>query len=326
MRHPEALDSPRATPIVKIIHVDMDAFFASVEQQDQPTLKGRPVVVGGDPQGRGVVAAASYEARRFGIRSAMACARAARLCPEAVFVRPRIDRYKEVSAQLRGIFHDVTPLVEPLSLDEAYLDVTTNHLDEPLAGRVAIHIKRRIRDEIGLTASAGVGPNKLVAKVASDLEKPDGLVIIPPAQVSDFIAALSVDRLWSVGPATAGKLRAMGLHTARDIRRIEARELERTLGRHGLFIHRLAHGDDPRRVEPDRTARSRSAETTFPGDVREIDHLLDTVDRLAKRVAEALTRLGRPGRTISVKVRYADFSTITRSTTLESYTDDAQVI
>jgi DNA polymerase-4 len=204
--------------------------------------------------------------------------------------------------------------------------VTTNLLNEPLAGKVAIHIKRRIREEIGLTASAGVGPNKLVAKVASDLKKPDGLVIIPPSEVSAFIAALSVEQLWSVGPATARKLRTMGLHTAADIRRIDARELERTLGRHGLFIHRLAHGDDPRSVQPDRTARSRSAETTFPGDVRDIDHLLETVRQLALRVSESLRRLGRPGRTISVKVRYADFTTITRSTTLERETHDAVVI
>jgi DNA polymerase-4 len=310
----------------KIIHVDMDAFFASVEQLDHPGLRGRPVVVGGDPKGRGVVAAASYEARRFGIRSAMPCGEAARRCANAVFVRPRLERYREVSQQIRAVFESVTSWVEPLSLDEAYLDVTENALGEPLAGRVAIEIKNRIRQEVGLTASAGVGPNKLIAKIASDLEKPDGLVIIPPARVLEFISRLPVERLWGVGPATAKRLHEMGLRQAGDIADRNVEDLVSRFGNQGMTLHALSQGIDERPVRNHREPKSRGSETTFEGDVTSEEHLTLELGRLAQDVSRRLDHLGRGGRTVTLKVRYSDFTTITRSRTLTSPTQDGPTI
>ena len=310
----------------KIIHVDMDAFFASVEQLDHPDLRGRPVVVGGDPKGRGVVAAASYEARRFGIRSAMPCGEAARRCATAVFVRPRMERYREVSLQIRAVFESVTSLVEPLSLDEAYLDVTENTLGEPLAGRVAVEIKNRIRQEVGLTASAGVGPNKLVAKIASDLEKPDGLVIIPPARVLEFVSRLPVERLWGVGPATAKRLHEMGLRIARDVAGRSVEDLVSRFGNQGMTLHALSRGVDERPVRNHREPKSRGSETTFEGDVTSEERLTLELGRLAQDVSGRLDRLGRGGRTVTLKVRYSDFTTITRSRTLPTPTQDGPTI
>ena len=304
----------------------MDAFFASVEQNDRPELRGKPVVVGGDPSGRGVVAAASYEARRFGIRSAIPCSEAARRCPTAVFLRPRMERYREVSRQIRDIFERVTPMVEPLSLDEAYLDVTSNAFEEPLAGRVAIYLKEAIRNETGLTASAGVGPNKLVAKIASDLEKPNGLVIIPPDQVENFVGDLRVERLWGVGPATAKRLHAMGLRFARDIRERTPEELSARLGHHGASLHTLSQGIDHRPVRSHREPKSRGSETTFDGDVTSEERLEFELGRLAKDVAARLALLGRQGRTVTLKIRYDDFDTITRRRTLERAIDDGALI
>ncbi|MCB9788982.1 MAG: DNA polymerase IV [Deltaproteobacteria bacterium] len=310
----------------KIIHVDMDAFYASVEQHDRPELRGRPVIVGGEPRSRGVVAASSYEARRFGVKSAMPSAQAWRLCPEAVFVRPRMSRYREVSREIFAVFHEVTPLVEPLSVDEAYLDVTENALGEPLAGRVALWLKARIRERTGLTASAGVAPTKLVAKIASDMRKPDGLVIITPDQVDAFVAALPVEKLWSVGPATARRLHEMGLRTAADVRRQDPETLVHAFGRHGRFIHLLASGEDPREVSPEREPKSRGAETTFAEDVTDAETLARVLSGLAARVGEGLERLGRPGRTVTLKLRYSDFTTITRSRTLVDPTSEGSAL
>ncbi|MDP6946985.1 MAG: DNA polymerase IV, partial [Myxococcota bacterium] len=310
----------------KIIHVDMDAFFASVEARERPGLRGKPLVVGGDPRGRGVVAAASYEARAFGVHSAMPCAEARRRCPHAVFVRPDIGLYRQVSHEVFEIFRSITPLVEGLSLDEAYLDVTDNALGEHLAGKVAIAIKRRIRREIGLTASAGVAPNKLVAKIASGMNKPDGLTIVPPDEVDAFVAALPVERLWGVGPATARRLRSAGLRTAQDIRERSADLLGSLLGQHGLWLYRLAHGDDPRPVRTDRAPKSRGAETTFAEDVVDTEHLARVVGQLSATVSRSLKRIERPGRTITLKLRYSDFTTITRSHTLRQATTDVAVI
>lgn len=307
---------------MKIIHVDMDAFYASVEQRDNPELRGRPVVVGGTPDGRGVVAAASYEARRFGIHSALPSSQAVRLCPEAVFVRPRIDRYREVSRQIFGIFREITPLVEGLSLDEAYLDVTTNTLGLPLARDVARIIKGRIRQETGLTASAGVGPSKLIAKIASDLRKPDGLVVVGPAQVADFMAKLPLTKLWGVGPTTAKRLREMGLVTCRDVRGVEVAILEGLLGDFGTHIHRLSYGDDTRAVQPHRDPKSRGAERTFQADVHDVEHLVRVVGEQACTVAASLSKMERSARRVTLKVRYSDFTTITRSRTLPSGTSD----
>lgn len=310
----------------KIIHVDMDAFYASVEQRDRPELKGRPVVVGGDPRSRAVVCAASYEARRFGVRSAMSCAKAARLCPEAVFVPPNFQAYSKVSRQIREIFLSVPPLVEPLSLDEAYLDVTENLLNEPLASKVAEHIKNRIKNELSLTASAGVGPNKFIAKVASDMRKPDGLVVVAPERVAAFVDKLPVEKLWGVGPATAKRLWERGIWTAADIRKIRLEEMERALGTYGCFLHALAHGEDDRPVEPERESKSCGSETTFDKDILDFPALEATARELAEDVVSELRKMQRPGKTVTLKLRYGDFKTITRSHTLQRRTDELDTV
>ncbi len=310
----------------KIIHVDMDAFYASIEQRDNAELRGRPVVVGGQPDSRGVVAAASYEARVFGIRSAMPCAEAYRRCRHAVFVAPRMQHYVDVGRQLREIFRRVTPLVEPLSLDEAYLDVTENYLEMPLARDVARWLKATIRQETGLVASAGVGPSKLIAKIASDLDKPDGLAIIPPENVAGFLETLPVEKLWSVGPATAKKLHALGIRTAGQLRELKPEVLARRFGKHGLFLHGLASGRDDRRVTPHREPKSKGSERTFAGDVVDVDVLIESLTQQAERVAGSLRRIDRKARTVTLKVRYSDFTTLTRSQTLASPTDSARVL
>lgn len=311
---------------MKVIHVDMDAFYAAVEQRDRPELRGRPVVVGGDPRSRGVVATASYEARRFGIHSAMPCREAYRRCPEAVFVPPRMAQYVAVGRQIRAIFHAITDLVEPLSLDEAYLDVTENHLGEPLARTLAVHIKDRIKAELDLTASAGVGPSKFIAKIASDLRKPDGLVVIPPERVEEFVAALRVEKFWSVGPATAKRLHAVGIRTGADLRARPAEELRALLGKHGAFLHGLACGKDERRVTPSREPKSKGSERTFAEDVRELRVLLESLDEQAERVLKSLDKIERTARTVTIKVRYDDFTTITRSRTLPTGVGDARTL
>lgn len=301
----------------KIIHVDMDAFYASVEQRDRPELRGRPVAVGGKANSRGVVAAASYEARKYGVRSAMPSSRAARLCPDLVFVSPDFARYVEASRKIRDVFNEVTDLVEPLSLDEAYLDVTSNHWNEPLAGVIARRIKQRILDDIGLVASAGVGPSKLIAKLASDHDKPDGLTIVPPDAVDAFLLPLPARRLWGVGPKTAARLEGLGIHTVADIRRASVAELERKLGSFGPYLHDLAFGRDGRVVSSHRSRKSRGAERTLARDLQHMAEIEDLVDRLSRSVAMDLTREERPGRTVVLKLRYSDFSTITRSRTLD---------
>ncbi len=310
----------------KIIHVDMDAFYASVEQRDDPTLRGKPVIVGGRPGGRGVVASCSYEARKFGIRSAMSSNKASRLCPRALFVRANFSKYKEVSRALRGIFSDYTDLIEPLSLDEAYLDVTENKVGEPLARQIAQSIRARIKSELNLTASAGVGPNKFIAKVASDIKKPDGLCVIPPEKVLDFVAKLPVERLWGVGPATAFKLHGLGLRTALDLRNQQREFLYQHMGKFGLFLHHLSRGEDNRPVNPDRTPKSRGSETTFGEDILDVASLKKTLGELAEEVAETLQKRELPGKTVVLKVKYSDFSSITRSRTLSAHSYDAALI
>lgn len=310
----------------KIIHVDMDAFYTSVEQRERPELRGKPVVVGGDPNGRGVVASASYEARRFGVRSAMSSRRAAKLCPQAIFVRPHFPLYKAVSKQIRAIFLDTTDLVEPLSLDEAYLDVTTNKLGEVSGTRVAEYIRRRIRSELHLTASAGVAPNKFLAKVASDFRKPDGLTVIPPAKVDAFVRTLPVERLWGVGPVTAEKLHAMGIKMAADLRSRSKLEMEKAFGKFGHFLVDLSFGIDHRPVSNEFDPKSRGAETTFEDDETSIPFLTRTVEELSEEVGESLVKIGRQGKTVVLKVKYDDFQLITRSRTLEEFTSDKTVI
>ena len=308
----------------RIVHLDMDAFYASVEQRDDPALRGKPVAVGGRPETRGVVAAASYEARAFGVRSAMPMARAVRLCPELAIVRPDFAKYKAASESVMEILHSATPLVEPLSLDEAYLDVTENLWREPLAMDVARRIKREIFDNLQLTASAGVAPNKFLAKIASGWEKPDGLTVIAPERVESFLHKLPVEALWGVGPVTARKLRAIGVTQLVEIRAVDFTLLEQTVGSLAGWLVGLSHGIDERRVEPERERKSISSETTFARDLRELADIERELDALAAEVALALERKGLVARTVTIKVRYADFSTVTRSHTAQGATSSAK--
>src|SRR4051812_46206238 len=248
----------------------MDAFYASVEMRDDPALRGKPVVVGGSPEARGVVAAASYEARKFGVRSAMPMSRAVRLCPQLVIVRPDFSKYRSVSEQVMAILHSATPLVEPLSLDEAYLDATENLWGEPLAMDVAKRIKQRIKDELKLTASAGVAPNKFLAKIASGWQKPDGLTVIAPERVESFLQKLPVEALWGVGPVTAKKLRAIGIERLVDVRAADHANLVDAVGSLADWLIQLAHGEDPRPVEPHRETKSVSCETTYAKDLTDL--------------------------------------------------------
>ena len=310
----------------RILHIDMDAFYASVEQRDDPALRGRPVAVGGQPNGRGVVAAASYEARVFGVRSAMSMAKAVRLCPELLIVRPDFARYKAASNTVFSIFHEVTPLVEPLSLDEAYLDVTENAWGEPLATPVAKELKRRIRAETGLTASAGVAPNKFLAKIASGWKKPDGLTVISPDRVEPFLQKLPVDALWGVGPVTAEKLRARGIERLVDVRTIEIEALRDAVGSLADWLRRLANGEDDRPVVPNREAKSSGSENTYPEDLTDLDAIRTEIAEMATRAVSWLARRQMLARTVTIKVRYSDFTTITRSQSAAPTRDEADVI
>ena len=297
----------------RIIHIDMDAFYASVEQRDDPTLRGRPLAVGGQPHRRGVVAAASYEARAFGVRSAMSMAHALRLCPSLAIVSPDLPRYKAVSALIFAIYREVTPLVEPLSLDEAYLDVTENAWHEPVATVVARRLKQQIVETTGLTASAGVAPNKFLAKVASGWKKPDGLTVISPQRVEPFLQKLPVDALWGVGPVTAKKLRARGIERLVDVRAIPPGELREAVGSLAEWLQRLAQGLDDRPVVPNRTSKSAGTETTYPSDLTDLDTIRAEVAEMAEEVVGWLTKKSWLARTVTVKVRYANFTTVTRS-------------
>lgn len=291
----------------------MDAFYASVEQRDNPSLVGRPVVVGGDPTKRGVVAAASYEARKFGVYSAMAMAHAVRLCPALVIVRPDFQKYRAVSQQVFAIYRRVTPLVEPLSLDEAYLDVTENAWHEPLGVTVARRIKDEVRQTTGLTASAGVAPNKFLAKVASGWKKPDGLTVIAPERMDAFLRTLSVDALWGVGPKTAAKLHGHGVHTLTDVRARPLDDLREMVGSLADWLVELAHGRDTRSVEPNRPTKSSGSEETYETDLTDIQVMRQETTRMATDAANWLTRRELLARTVVIKVRYSDFTTVTRS-------------
>jgi DNA polymerase-4 len=302
------MDDPR-----RILHVDMDAFYASVEQRDRPELRGRPVAVGGSPESRGVVAAASYEARAHGVRSAMPMSRAVRLCPELSIVSPDFSKYRAVSSQVFALYRKVTPLVEPLSLDEAYLDVTENAWGEPLAMEVAKRLKAAIREATQLTASAGVAPNKFLAKIASGWKKPDGLTVVAPERVESFLRQLPVDALWGVGPVTAQRLKQHGILRLVDVRSAEPELLRSVVGSMADSLLRLAMGEDDRAVEPNRKPKSSSSEVTYPEDVTDPGRIRDEVAGMARDNARWLERKGLVARTVTIKVRYADFTTITRS-------------
>ena len=298
-------------PVRKIIHVDMDAFFAAVEQRDDPALQGKPVAVGGGH--RGVVAAASYEARRFGVRSAMPAVTAKRRCAELIFVKPRFDVYRSVSHEVRAIFADYTDLVEPLSLDEAYLDVTDDRQGLGSARAIAEDIRRRIAKETGLTASAGVSYCKFIAKLASDQNKPDGLCVIPPSQGPAFVAALPVARFHGVGPVTARKMERLGIFTGADLRNWTLPQLEAQFGSSGRWYWQIARGIDEREVRPDRPYKSVSAERTFDEDLRDPALLASELERIAGYAWDRVRRAQVSGRTVTLKVKFSDFSIITRS-------------
>jgi DNA polymerase-4 len=310
----------------RVVHLDMDAFYTSVEQRDHPELRGKPVAVGGRPQARGVVAAASYEARAFGVRSAMPMARALRLCPELVIVPPDFERYRRVSNQVMAILRACTPLVEPLSLDEAYLDVTENAWGEQFGSRVARRLKQQIVEETGLTASAGVAPNKFLAKIASGYRKPDGLTVISPERVESFLQELPVEALWGVGPVTARKLRGLGIERLVQIRSADLQLLRDTVGSLADWLRQLSQGDDPRPVVPDRESKSSSTENTYAHDLVDAHAIRAELDRMARENADWLARRRLAARTVTIKVRYSDFKTVTRSHTLSRHTSDADLI
>lgn len=307
-----------------IVHVDMDAFYASVEERDNPALVGRPVIVGGSAEGRGVVAAANYEARKYGVHSAMAAARARRLCPHAVFIKPRIEYYAAVSSKIREIFEQFTPLVEPLSLDEAFLDVTGSAAIFGSAAAIGQQIKDRIKAELRLTASIGIAPNKFVAKIASDLRKPDGFVIVEPGDVQAFLDPLPVGRIWGVGKVMGQVFERWGIRTIGQLRQTSPEHLQAHFGAAGEHYWRLARGIDDRRVVPDREAKSISSETTFAHDIEDIEMLHAWLVELVEQVARRLRRHELKGRTIELKVRFADFKTISRSLTLTAPTNITQ--
>ena len=293
----------------------MDAFYASVEQRDRAELRGRPVIVGADPRGRGVVAASSYEARRFGVHSAMPIGRAARLCPDGVFLPVDMEKYAGVSRQIMAILAGFTPLVEPLSIDEAFLDVTQTRALFGAGEEQARRIKSRIRTAVGLAASVGVASNKFIAKVASDLEKPDGLVVVAPGGEAGFLAPLPVSRLWGAGRVTTADLESMGIRTIGQLAAIPPSHLQSRFGRGGALMSALAHGVDERAVEPLAPPKSMGAEETFELDHRDVERLRATLRGQAERVARELRAEGYAGRTVTLKLRFADFSTITRSHT-----------
>lgn len=306
----------------KIIHIDMDAFYASVEQRDFPEYRGRPVIVGGKPDSRGVVAACSYEARRFGIHSAMPSSQAYRLCPQAVFVLPRFDVYRSVSAEIRAIFHQFTKLVEPLSLDEAYLDVTDSNRWMGSATLIAKEIKSRIRLQTGLTASAGVSYNKFLAKMASGLNKPDGLYVIKPGEGEAFVETLPVGKFHGIGRATEGKMKKLGIHNGADMKARSREELLALFGKAGGYYYNIACGIDDRPVIAESIRKSISKETTFETDLRDPALMLDELMRLAGEVTELLRKHRFCARTLTIKVKYADFKQVTRSLTFETPVDD----
>ncbi len=305
----------------KIIHVDMDAFYASVEQMDNPELKGKPLAVGGS-EVRGVVAAASYEARKFGVRSAMSGVQAKRNCPELIFVRPRFDRYKEISNKIRKIFFDYTDLVEPLSLDEAYLDVTQNKKGNPSASLIAQEIRKRIFDEVGLTASAGISVNKFVAKIASDYNKPNGQKTVTPDEVEGFLEALEIKKFYGIGKVTKEKMYQHGIFTGKDLKSKTKEYLEQHFGKSGLFYYTIVRGIHNSQVKPNRISKSVAAEHTFYQNLTSEIFMVEKLERIAAELEKRLKKYHISGKTVTLKIKYSDFTTQTRSKTLPYFISD----
>ena len=310
----------------RILHCDMDCFYAAVHMRDDPSLKGKPVVIGGSPEGRGVVAAASYEARAFGIHSAQPAARAVRLCPDAIFIRPEFPRYRAESEQVFEIFRQFTSVIQPVSIDEAFLDVTDEIDRWGSATALATEVKRRVADERDLTVSIGVAPNKLVAKIASDHDKPDGLTVVPPKKIQRFLDPLSVRALPGVGPATQARLKKVAIETVAELRAVPLDRLEGLFGRHGRGLYNYARGIDERPVRISRQRKSLSSERTFSRDLETLDQMDAELDRLAERVSSGLRKKQITACTVTLKVRYADFTTISRSQTLGAPTADEGVL
>jgi len=298
----------------RIIHVDMDAFYASVEQRNNPALKGKPVIVGGSPNSRGVVAACSYEARKFGIHSAMASSRAYRLCPTAVFVRPDFSQYQEVSSQVHEIFYQYSDLVEPLSLDEAYIDITEYLENGQRASEIAEEIRKKIFEKTNLTASAGVSYNKFIAKIASDYNKPNGITVIPPQKAQAFLDSLLIKKFFGIGKATEKRFHSMGVKTGYDLRQIPLFEMETIFGKTGKFFYNCARGIDDREVSPYRERKSLGKERTFKEDIDDINLIVDFLENIAQELVEYLEKKRLKPRTCTLKVKYSDFELATRST------------
>lgn len=305
----------------KIIHVDMDAFYASVEQMDNPELKGKPLAVGGSEL-RGVVSAASYEARKFGVRSAMSGVQAKRLCPELIFVRPRFDRYKEISKKIRAIFKDYTDLVEPVSLDEAYLDVTINKKGNPSATLIAQEIRKRIYEEVGLTASAGISVNKFVAKIASDYNKPNGQKTINPEDVESFLESLDVKKFFGIGKVTAEKMYQLGIYTGADLKSKTIEYLDEHFGKSGRHYFYLVRGISNSAVKPNRTAKSVAAEHTFYTNLTSEVFMEEKLERIAEELSRRLKKHKISGKTVTLKIKYSDFTQQTRSKTFPYFISD----
>ncbi len=318
-------DEFRRNSVRKIIHVDMDMFYAAVEILDNPSLKNLPIVVGGSPTSRSVVCTASYAARKFGVRSAMACSVAQRLCPQAIFLPPRFERYQEISRKIREIFQRYTDKIEPLSLDEAYLDVTDSTLGL-YASQIARHIKEDILRELGLTCSAGVGPNKLIAKIASDFKKPNGLVVVTPDQALEFMRPLPVRKIHGIGPATEARLAAVGIKTCADILAMSREELDQKLGRLGGWMWHAARGEDSRPVETHYDRKSFGREDTFEKDETDLGRIESRLKDLSESVCASMDKRGVKGRTITLKVKYFDFESITRSRTIKDMTVDPDIV
>ncbi|MCS4433396.1 DNA polymerase IV [Aquiflexum gelatinilyticum] len=308
----------------KIIHVDMDAFYASVEQMDNPDLRGKPLAVGGNSE-RGVVAAASYEARKFGVRSAMSGKMAALKCPHLIFVPPRFDRYKEISNQIREIFYAYTDLVEPLSLDEAFLDVTENKVNNPSATRIALEIRKRIKEEVGLNASAGISYNKFLAKTASDINKPNGQAVILPKDAETFLEKLPIERFFGIGKVTADKMKALGIHNGFDLKQFSLQYLTKRFGKSGLHFYNIVRGIHLSEVQPNRIRKSLSAENTFETDLAKMEEWLTELEEIFEELKRRISRSGIKGRTVTLKIKYHDFTVQTRSKTFEQFTEPEKI-
>lgn len=321
------MEAAKPQPLRKIIHIDMDAFYASIEQRDNPHYRGKAIAVGGSPEGRGgVVATASYEARKFGVRSAMPSKKAKQLCGDLIFVRPRFDVYKQVSLQIREIFQRYTDRIEPLSLDEAFLDVTEDKQNIGSAIEIAKLIRKAIKDELGLTASAGVSVNKFIAKIASDLNKPDGLAFIGPSKIESFMEKLPVEKFFGVGKVTADKMKRMGLHTGADLKKLSEAEMTKRFGKPGKFYFRIVRGIDDRQVQPNRETKSIGAEDTFRYDLTTLEEMYSELEAIADVIHNRLKRSGMKGRTVTVKIKYHDFKLATRSQSFPEPVGDFETI